>query len=46
MEIAIETQKDVYSCFGDYNKALDVVKHKSLVGLLQSLDIDNVDTWF
>ena len=41
----VEKQKDVYTCFIDYSKAFDTVKHDSLVELLQSLDIDDADTW-
>ena len=40
----VEKQKDVYTCFIDYSKAFDTVKHDSLVELLQSLDIDDADT--
>ena len=41
VEIMIEKQKDVYVCFIDYSKAFDSMKHKSLIELLQSLDIDS-----
>ena len=34
----------VYTCFIDYSKAFDTVKHDSLVELLQSLDVDDADT--
>ena len=37
---SIEKQKDVYVCFIDYSKAFDTVKHKLLMYLLQSLDVD------
>ena len=40
VERMIEKQIDVYICFIDYSKAFDTVKHKSLIELLQSLDID------
>ena len=40
----VEKQKDVYTCFIDYSKAFDTVKHDSLVELLQSLDVDDADT--
>ena len=40
MERAVENQRDVYTCFTDYSKAFDVVKHESLVELLQPLDVD------
>ena len=40
VERSIEKQKDVYVCFSDYSKAFDTVKHKLLVDLLQSLDVD------
>ena len=40
----VEKQKDVYTCFIDYSKAFDTVKHDLLVELLQSLDVDDADT--
>ena len=40
----VEKQKDVYTCFIDYSKAFDTVKHDSLVELLQSFDVDDTDT--
>ena len=40
VERSIEKQKYVYVCFVDYSKAFDTVKHKLLVDLLQSLDVD------
>ena len=43
VERMIENQKDVYVCFIDYRKAFDTVKHKPLIELLQSLDIDPQD---
>ena len=33
----------VYVCFIDYSKAFDTVKHKLLVDLLQSLDVDQAE---
>ena len=36
--------KNVYTCFIDYSKAFDTVKHNLLVELLQSLDVDDADT--
>ena len=44
VERSVEKQKDVYTCFIDYSKAFDTVKHDSLVELLQSLDVDHADT--
>ena len=43
-ERSVEKQKDVYTCFIDYSKAFDTVKHDSLGELLQSLDVDDADT--
>ena len=43
VERIIEKQKDVYVCFIDNSKAFDTVKHKPLIELLQSLDIDPQD---
>ena len=43
VERKIEKQKDVYACFIDYSEAFDTVKHKLLIELLQSLDIDPQD---
>ena len=40
VERSVEKQRDVYTCFIDYSKAFDTVKHESLVELLQSLDVD------
>ena len=44
VERSVEKQKNVYTCFIDYSKAFDTVKHDSLVELLQSLDVDDADT--
>ena len=44
VERSIEKQRDVYTCFIDYSKAFDTVKHESLVELLQSLDVDRSET--
>ena len=44
VERSVEKQKDVYTCFIDYSKTFDTVKHDSLVELLQSLDVDDADT--
>ena len=43
MERYIEKQKYVYVCFIDYSKACDTVKHKLLLDLLQSLDVDQAE---
>ena len=42
-ERSIEKQKDVYVCFIDYSKMFDTVKHKLLVDLLLSLDVDQAE---
>ncbi len=44
VERSVEKQRNVYTCFIDYSKAFDTVKHGSLVELLKSLDIDDADT--
>ena len=44
VERSVEKQKYVYTCFIDYSKAFDTVKHDLLVELLQSLDVDDADT--
>ena len=44
MERSIEKHRDVYTCFIDYSKAFDTVKHELLVELLQSLDVDKSET--
>ena len=43
VERPIQKQKDVFTCFIDYSKAFDTVKHASLFDLLSSLDIDSHD---
>jgi len=42
-ERAIEKQKNIYSCFIDYSKAFDTVRHEALIDLLQTVDVDNHD---
>ena len=44
MERSVEKQRDVYTCFIYYSKAFDTVKHVSLLELLQSLDVDKLET--
>ena len=44
VERSVEKQRDVYTCFIDYSKAFDTVKHESLVELLQSLGVDKSQT--
>ena len=44
VERSVEKQRDVYTCFIDYSKAFDIVKHVWLVELLQSLDVDKSET--
>ena len=43
VERSIQKQKDVFTCFIDYSKAFDTVKHTSLFDFLSSLDIDSHD---
>ena len=43
VERPIEKQKYVYVCFINYSKAFDTVKHKLLVDLLQSRDVDQAE---
>ena len=43
VEHSIQKQKDVFTCFIDYSKAFDKVKHASLLELLSSLDIESHD---
>ena len=40
VERSVEKHRDVYTCFIDYSKAFDTVKHESLVGL----DVDKSET--
>ena len=44
VERSVEKQSDVYTCFINYSKSFDTVKHESLVELLQSLDVDKSKT--
>ena len=44
VESSVEKQRDVYTCFIDYSKTFDTVKHESLVELQQSLDVDKSET--
>ena len=44
VERSVEKQRVVYTCFIDYSKEFDTVKHESLVDLLQSLDVDKSET--
>ena len=44
VERSVKKQRDVYTCFFDYSKAFDTVKHELLVELLQSLDVDKSET--
>lgn len=39
----IEMQQDLYLCFIDYSKAFDKVRHRNLIDILESLDIDGKD---
>ena len=40
-ERSIQMQKNVYICFLDYVKAFDKVQHKTLIEMLELLDIDS-----
>ena len=42
-ECSIQKQNDVLTCFIDYRKTFDTVKHASLFDLLSSLDIEPHD---
>ena len=44
VEISVEKQRDVNTCFLDYSKSFDTVKYGSLVELLESLDVDKSET--
>ena len=39
-ERALEMQNELYLCFIDYTKAFDSVKHKKLIKLIESLNVD------
>ena len=40
-ERSIQMQKNVFICFLDYVKAFDKVQHKTLIEMLELLDIDS-----
>ena len=40
-ERSIQMQKNVHFCFLDYVKAFDKVQHKTLIEMLELLDIDS-----
>ena len=42
-ERAIEIQKDLYLCFIDFTKALDKLRHKEIMSILDSLNIVGKD---
>lgn len=42
-ERTIKTQKDLFLCFIDYEKAFDTVRHKNLLDILKNLNIDTQD---
>ena len=44
VERSVEKQRDAHTCFIDYSKVFDTVKHESLVELLQSRDVDKSET--
>ena len=44
VERGIEMQKDIYTCFIDYSKAFDKVKHKDMIEILQQLNFDSRDS--
>ena len=39
----LEVDKDLFTCFIDYSKAFDKVRHNQLMKLLEKLDIDGKD---
>ena len=39
-ERSIEMQKDLYVCFVDYVKAFDKIQHRTLIEMLEILDVD------
>jgi len=43
-ERSIQMQKNEYICFLDYVKAFDKVEHKTLIEMLELLDIDSKET--
>ena len=43
VERSMQKQKDVFTCFIDYNKTFDTVKHASMFDLLSSVDIESHD---
>ena len=43
VERSIQKHKGVFTCFIDYSKAFDTVKHASLFDLLSSVDIESHD---
>ena len=43
VERSIQKQKYVFTCFIDYSKAFDTLKHASLFDLLSTLDIESHD---
>ena len=43
VEMSVEKQEYVYVCFINYSKVFDTVKHKLLVDILQSLDVDRTE---
>ena len=43
VECSIGKKIDVHVCFIDYSKSFNTVKHKHLIQLLQSLDVDVQD---
>ena len=43
IERSIEVQQDLYSCFIDFSKAFDTVKHDKLIQMLQDINIDDKD---
>ena len=40
LERIIETQRNVFLCFIDYEKAFDKIRHEDLMTMLEDLDID------
>ena len=42
-ERVIDKQKDIYTCFIDYSKAFDTVRHEPLIDLLKVIYVDSHD---
>ena len=40
---ATGVQEDLYLCFIDYTKAFDTIKHKNVINILKTLNMDGRD---